>query len=157
MWSHWMHGCGHTGCMGVVTLDAWVWSHWMHGCGHTGCMGVVTLDAWVWSHWMHGCGHTGRGRISRFFTEAYLPDSNLKAMLLEPYWRMWSTCHLTMRRGNSSSVNMAMWNRLRSKSLKISSKHGPLKARDLALRSFTRNVSSSGMTASLQDSNSTSV
>lgn len=75
----------------------------------------------------------------------YLPDSNLNAILLEPYCRIWSICHFTTSLGNSSSVNMAMWNKLRSKSLSISKRQGPLKARDLALRSLTRNVSSSGI------------
>ena len=86
-------------------------------------------------------------------SKGYLPDSNLKAMLLEPYWRMWSICHLTTSRGNSSSVNIAMWNKFLSKSLRISNKQGPLKGRVLAFRSRTRKVSSSGITTQEKCSN----
>lgn len=84
--------------------------------------------------------------VSTNFFSTYLPDSNLNAILLDPYWRMWSICHLTMRCGSSSSVKRAMWNRFLSKSRRISSRHCPLNAKVLALRRRTRKVSSSGIT-----------
>ena len=58
--------------------------------------------------------------------QPHLPLSNLKAIWLDPYWRMWSICHLTTRRGGFSSVKTAMWNRFLSKSRRISKRQGPL-------------------------------
>ena len=75
----------------------------------------------------------------------HLPDWNLKAIRLEPYCRTWSICHFTIKRGGSSSVKMAMWKMLRSKSRRISSRQGPLNIRELDLRRRTRNDSSFGI------------
>ena len=52
-------------------------------------------------HCLHIPDHSAR-------SPAYLPDWNLKAMLLEPYCLMWSICHLTISRGGSLAVKRAM-------------------------------------------------
>ena len=79
------------------------------------------------------CVREGGCVLPPLLYSSHLPDWNLKARLLEPYCRMWSICQRTMSRGESLSVKRAMWNKLRSKSLHITTTVQPHRTQNLNL------------------------
>lgn len=125
----------------------------------------AVFSLWIWHTYMHtwkknqsnfvlGLLKQKRGKLTsrnlacitvQHNNRLYLPLWNLKATSFDPYWRMWSICHLTISLGGSSeTVNIAIWKRFRSKSFWISSKQFPLNNSEFDCRRRTWKDSSSG-------------